>query len=1217
MLRVISIILLLGSTAMAANEKRMKQLAKVSGVPLSRILKFQKRESANGKYLTGDRGQSGGDLHLYKSTAILIAKKLGDDKLIKKLKSLSTEQESGKYSFSPYSKYLVDNLIVQDKMLVWLLRQTKKATDKFVKKTHGREAEDYEHYAFWNSSPKAAKKAIKANFKSDDKDIQVLLKNIEGFKKQTGSYLKDKPTVKIKESVKIKEGELLIPKDKSKIAGWMRKHGLNQSDMKKSDGSWYHPGEIIKSEKEEEWEVDPAFEEDVVRDPHYGTEVDMPEPDISPELMPLDQPTPFGIYARGEPEFEMAEEEQEEVMMAADGGEVEIPSEIASSPYGKDWRKRRPITEEEKAEVQQLLASYSPEAIKGIKRRLTRGGESPSVMFGEMIAELREEKEGKARGYRTAAPRVRKYAEGEELEEEHKEQYVYKPRKKWTQDPRRKMVGEAKTAAIRQAGEFGEATEGYNPFMFDPSVVEGEHKSLTESEGRDVRKKGRGIRRITPTKPRFKQRRDKKGKLTKEIIYEQDRPWWEGGELPSSRKIQTLGKEGEKFRTKDYIPQFESPFEEAEREAMMHGRQSPEFKSKLWEGGRGFEKKFGKEAAPGLASMAGKDTSEDWGKRYFMEALGKADPAERKKLMQANPELAAEVDNFQEGGEVIDEYEDIAEFRAAEGRSMETEEFPSYLQRPPEIQEEESFSIEDIVAKMDKASEGAGDKELQKASEVIEEDVSEVKEEDISAEPEVQRRQRQLESMSDRSLMEYETDEFGRRPSEINKEIRRRKWATRKEAGLTRKTKKGKVVPRSPSLKEMVKVEDKIIEPPESIKKDVKQTPDTEPKVQVIGEVEKRMEVIKRHRDELDAKIAEYQDKELKYSKIDNERFFNRGGTLNKIISLIAAGFGGYASGRYGGPNVYLNLIDKEVKRDIEQQKLDRSDEVAKQNAAYKKIQQLADRYKRSVTDDVAYKKLDILSQKMDEKIKAGRTKLAKEEIQKNESHEVSRPMTGDRLQELSFKYPKMKLNERALTAKNGMKYIVDSASSRKSLEEKISNNQSALMALDQLKSVVPRLAWYQRLPTAGRWSVDRKLADSTRDALIGKLRLELFGPGVMTDTEREQAKKIIGDPASLLELDKVKIAALDNIAWKLRYAERQDLRRNGINLPESRNEINIRNRLANRGIKKPSSNQIREAMDQLIELERKALIKFEKTGKRPGDWYPGKYWNKDEPSAF
>ena len=120
-----------------------------------------------------------------------------------------------------------------------------------------------------------------------------------------------------------------------------------------------------------------------------------------------------------------------------------------------------------------------------------------------------------------------------------------------------------------------------------------------------------------------------------------------------------------------------------------------------------------------------------------------------------------------------------------------------------------------------------------------------------------------------------------------------------------------------------------------------------------------------------------------------------------------------------------------------------------------------------------------------------------------------------------------------------------------------------------------------------------------------------------MTDTEREQAKKIIGDPASLLELDKVKIAALDNIAWKLRYAERQELRRNGINLPESRNEINIRNRLANRGIKKPSSNQIREAMDQLIELERKALIKFEKTGNRPGDWYPGKYWNKDEPSAF
>jgi hypothetical protein len=60
---------------MAANEKRMKKLAELSGVPYERILKFQKRESANGKYLTGDKGMSAGDLHLYKKTAIAIPKR--------------------------------------------------------------------------------------------------------------------------------------------------------------------------------------------------------------------------------------------------------------------------------------------------------------------------------------------------------------------------------------------------------------------------------------------------------------------------------------------------------------------------------------------------------------------------------------------------------------------------------------------------------------------------------------------------------------------------------------------------------------------------------------------------------------------------------------------------------------------------------------------------------------------------------------------------------------------------------------------------------------------------------------------------------------------------------------------------------------------------------------------------------------------------------------
>tara|TARA_R100001594_G_scaffold2471_1_gene9770 strand:- start:619 stop:1896 length:1278 start_codon:yes stop_codon:yes gene_type:complete len=407
-----------------------------------------------------------------------------------------------------------------------------------------------------------------------------------------------------------------------------------------------------------------------------------------------------------------------------------------------------------------------------------------------------------------------------------------------------------------------------------------------------------------------------------------------------------------------------------------------------------------------------------------------------------------------------------------------------------------------------------------------------------------------------------------------------------------------------------------LIKPPKVPKGDVSKR---EPHVDIVSEEQKRKEALDRQKAELDAKVEEFQNKESKYDAIDNQRFFNKGGTLNKIISMVAAGFGGYAAGRYGGPNVYLDLIDKEVKSDIQQQKLDRDDEVAKQNAAYKKIKQLADRYKQAVDNDFAQKKLDLLSKKMDQKIAVNRNKLAVKSMKEQDYGRITKPLSRKSFTELDFKYPDMKLRDRALVGKDGQVYIVDSAAAKKKLEEQIENNTGAVQALDQLIDLTPKLKWYEKLPGAGKFSVNRKVADATRDALVGKLRLELFGPGVMTDTEREQAKKIIGDPGALLELDATKIAALRNIRWKLKYAERERLRRNGVQVPMSRNDLKVENRLKAMGhppFAKASPARRRESMDFLIKMEQKAMAAAAK-GKAPKGWYPGKYWDKDEQGNF
>ena len=557
-------------------------------------------------------------------------------------------------------------------------------------------------------------------------------------------------------------------------------------------------------------------------------------------------------------------------------------------------------------------------------------------------------------------------------------------------------------------------------------------------------------------------------------------------------------------------------------------------------------------------------------------------------------------------------------------------------------------SIEDIIGGLDDTASKAAQPELQKADQIIQEDVSQqgdVVEQDDLGEQMAAFRSGEGQAMESDKVEEQE--KIARDPeasetalprekgvpgyimagdikglveardsglfprSVINKEIARRKSDVKKQAGLKR----------SPSIADIVKVEETkdVVEAPKAPKKPKGDVSKTEPSVRVTSDAEKQKSALERQRAELDAKIQDYQNMESKYDAIDTNRFFNSGGTLNKIISMVAAGFGGYASGRFGGPNVYLNLIDKEVQRDIKQQKLDREDEVAKQNSAYKKIKQLADRYQMAVDNDFAKKKLEMLSKKMDEKVAANRNKLAVEQLKQQDYGRITKPLSRADFTALDFKYPKMKLRDRALVGKDGQVYIVDSADAKKKLEEQIENNTGAVQAIDQLIDITPNLSFFEKLPGAGRVSVNRRLADATRDALVGKLRLELFGPGVMTDTEREQAKKIIGDPGALFELTAPKVAALQNIRWKLKYAERERLRRNGVQVPMSRNDLKVENRLKAMGMPpfaKASPRQKREAMDFLIKREKKAMSDAAK-GKAPMGWYKGKFWDKDEQGNF
>ena len=90
----------------------------------------------------------------------------------------------------------------------------------------------------------------------------------------------------------------------------------------------------------------------------------LPAPEVPPEQMPLDQPTPYGVYAKGQPEFAAAEEEQ--VLAAKDGVFVDkekIEEEAEMGPIfpGQDPIVKQPVPYQDAPKAATGEAPITPE----------------------------------------------------------------------------------------------------------------------------------------------------------------------------------------------------------------------------------------------------------------------------------------------------------------------------------------------------------------------------------------------------------------------------------------------------------------------------------------------------------------------------------------------------------------------------------------------------------------------------------------------------------------------------------------------------------------------------------------------------------------------------------------------------------------------------------------------------------------------------------------
>lgn len=105
-------------------------------------------------------------------------------------------------------------------------------------------------------------------------------------------------------------------------------------------------------------------------------------------------------------------------------------------------------------------------------------------------------------------------------------------------------------------------------------------------------------------------------------------------------------------------------------------------------------------------------------------------------------------------------------------------------------------------------------------------------------------------------------------------------------------------------------------------------------------------------------------------------------------------------------------------------------------------------------------------------------------------------------------------------------------------LRQRSSDVEQVAASLDQLKKYV------------GVSLTDRKkIAAAKQDvqALVGKLRLELVGPGAMTDSERTFIQDLIGDPTKIFALDSATSQRFENLSQKVRKNLNIEMQQKGV----------------------------------------------------------------------
>ncbi len=294
--------------------------------------------------------------------------------------------------------------------------------------------------------------------------------------------------------------------------------------------------------------------------------------------------------------------------------------------------------------------------------------------------------------------------------------------------------------------------------------------------------------------------------------------------------------------------------------------------------------------------------------------------------------------------------------------------------------------------------------------------------------------------------------------------------------------------------------------------------------------------------------------------------------TGQKIMAGIAIMLGGYAAGLRGdNVNTGLNVINQNIDRDIERQKMEYQKNKDTINVAQNKYaffmqkfgdDKLATLAAKDASDAAALNKLnEVAATNKNTELKA-KTEVAKSQIEQQrletkmkfeqaaQQNAMISAISGKGVmdltpeQELQIQAKNPELHKVILAQKErgipedpnlpGISGLAKSKDSAQKFSDYRNEVSPAIGSINRIKGLTKQLSIVDKVRPRDYSKVKAAL-ETELVALVGNLRLPFTGPGQLLEQEYKRLRSVIGDPASFFSRKSTELVKLDTVLNKLK----------------------------------------------------------------------------------